>query len=137
MMDMIIVVIEDEVHCNPAAFTGCPWLNIHPNCKASSHSNAMINPPKSVISIVSKQCHNLFTLSFPNLVALTAEATGKLDVLGLDGDTLGVDGAQVGVLEEGDEVRLDGLLEGTDGGGLEAKIALKVLCNLTNLLYVR
>jgi hypothetical protein len=25
----------------------------------------------------------------------------------LDGDTLGVDSAQVGVLEEGDEVRLD------------------------------
>ena len=33
----------------------------------------------------------------------------------LDGDTLGVDGAQVGVLEQRDEVRLDGLLEGTDG----------------------
>jgi hypothetical protein len=42
-----------------------------------------------------------------SLVALTTEAAGELDVLGLDGDTLGVDGAQVGVLEEGDEVRLD------------------------------
>jgi len=33
-----------------------------------------------------------------------------------------VDGAQVGVLEEGDEVSLDGFLEGTDGRALEAEI---------------
>ena len=70
------------------------------------------------------------------LVALTTEAAGELDVLGLDGDTLGVDGAQVGVLEEGDEVRLDGLLESTDGGGLEAEVALEVLGNLTDLLMM-
>lgn len=52
---------------------------------------------------------------------------------GLDGDTLGVDGTQVGVLKEGDEVRLDGLLQSTDGGGLEAEVGLEVLGNLTNL----
>jgi hypothetical protein len=50
----------------------------------------------------------------------------------LDGDTLGVDGAQVGVLEERDEVGFDGLLESTDGGGLEAEVGLEVLCDLTN-----
>uniref|UniRef100_A0A8I6AWT3 Histone H2A n=1 Tax=Rattus norvegicus TaxID=10116 RepID=A0A8I6AWT3_RAT len=32
--------------------------------------------------------------------ALPADATGQLDVLGHDGDALGVDGAQVGVLEQ-------------------------------------
>lgn len=68
-----------------------------------------------------------------HLVALTAEAAGELDVLGLDGDTLGVDGAQVGVLEEGDEVGLDRLLEGADGGGLEAEVALEVLSDFTDL----
>lgn len=52
----------------------------------------------------------------------------------LDGDTLGVDGAQVGVLKEGDEVRLDGLLQGTDGGGLEAEVGLEVLGDLTDLV---
>lgn len=52
----------------------------------------------------------------------------------LDGDTLGVDGAQVGVLEEGDEVRLDRLLQGTDGGRLEAEVGLEVLGDLTDLL---
>jgi hypothetical protein len=50
----------------------------------------------------------------------------------LDGDTLGVDGAQVGVLEEGDEVSLNGLLESTDGGRLEAEVRLEVLGDLTD-----
>ena len=43
-----------------------------------------------------------------------------------------MDGAEVGVLEERDEVGLDGLLESADGGALEAEVALEVLCNLTN-----
>ena len=34
-----------------------------------------------------------------------------------DGHSLGVDGAEVGVLEDGDEVALRGLLEGDDLGG--------------------
>jgi histone H3 len=51
----------------------------------------------------------------------------------LDSDTLGVDGAEVGVLEEGDEVRLDRLLEGTDGGALETEVGLEVLGDFTDL----
>jgi histone H3 len=43
-----------------------------------------------------------------------------------------VDGAQVGVLEQGDEVGLNGLLESTNGGGLEAEVGLEVLGDLTN-----
>jgi histone H3 len=66
------------------------------------------------------------------LRALATETTGQLDVLGLDGDTLGVDGTQVGVLEQGDKVGLNGLLESTDGGGLEAEIGLEVLGDLTD-----
>ena len=64
------------------------------------------------------------------LSSLTTDAPGQLDVLGHDGDTLGVDGAQVGVLEESDEVSLRGLLEGHDGGGLEPKVGLEVLGDL-------
>jgi histone H3 len=52
---------------------------------------------------------------------------------GLDGDALGVDGAQVGVLEEGDEVGLDRLLERADGRALEAEVGLEVLSDLTDL----
>jgi hypothetical protein len=40
---------------------------------------------------------------------------------------LGVDGAEVGVLEEADQVRLGGLLEGEDGVRLEAQVRLEVL----------
>lgn len=55
-----------------------------------------------------------------------------MDVLGLDGDTLGVDGGQVGIFEERDEVSLRGLLESTNGRGLEAEIGLEVLSDFTN-----
>ncbi len=67
-----------------------------------------------------------------HLRALTTETTGELDVFALDGDTLGVDGAEVGVFKQGDEVSLNGLLEGADGGGLEAQVGLEVLCDFTN-----
>lgn len=67
-----------------------------------------------------------------SLRALTAQAAGQLDVLGLDGDTLGVDGAQVGVFEERDKVGLNGLLKGADGRRLEAEIRLEVLSDLTD-----
>ena len=66
------------------------------------------------------------------LRALATDAAGKLDVLWHDGDALGVDGAEVGVLKEVDEVCLGGLLEGRDGGGLEAEVGLEVLSNLAD-----
>ena len=50
--------------------------------------------------------------NFPgNLSALSADSPGELDILGHDGDTLGVDGAQVGVLEQTDQVGLGRFLE--------------------------
>jgi len=50
----------------------------------------------------------------------------------LDGDTLSMDCAKIGVLEKGDEVSLNGLLESTDGGRLESEVGLEVLGDLTN-----
>ena len=67
-----------------------------------------------------------------SLSTLSADTAGKLDVLGHDGHTLGMDGAQVGVFKETDQVSLRGLLEGHDSRGLEAKVSLEVLGNLTN-----
>ena len=61
------------------------------------------------------------------LGALATDAAGELDVLGHDGHALGVDRAQVGVLEEADQVRLGGLLQGDDGRRLEAEVGLEVL----------
>ena len=43
-----------------------------------------------------------------------------------------MDGAEVGVLEETDHVGLSGLLEGEDGGGLEAKVVLELGSDLTD-----
>ena len=45
------------------------------------------------------------------LGALATDAAGKLDVLGHDRHTLGVDGAQVGVLEQTHQVSLASLLK--------------------------
>ena len=45
---------------------------------------------------------------------------------------LSVDGAQVGVLEQADEVGLAGLLQGHHGGALEAQFSLEVLGDLTD-----
>ena len=62
-----------------------------------------------------------------SLSPLATDTAGQLDVLGHDGHTLGVDGAQVGVLEETDKVGLAGLLESHHGRALEAKISLEIL----------
>ena len=66
------------------------------------------------------------------LCSFTTDAASQLDVLGHDGHTLGVDGAQVGVFEETNEVSLGGLLKSHDGGGLESQVSLEVLGDLTN-----
>ena len=66
------------------------------------------------------------------LRALTTDAAGELDVLGHDRHTLGVDRAQVGVLEQADEVSLRGLLERSDGRALEAQVGLEVLRDLAD-----
>ena len=66
-----------------------------------------------------------------NLSTLSADTAGELDVLGHDGDTLGVDGAQVGVFEESYEVGLGSFLEGHDSRGLESEISLEVLGDFT------
>lgn len=49
-----------------------------------------------------------------------------------DSTHLGVDGSQVGVLEETDEVGLSSLLERANGRALEAQVRLEVLGDLTN-----
>jgi hypothetical protein len=71
-------------------------------------------------------------MSLDSVMMLVVTHVGELVVELTDGNTLGVDSAQVGVLKEGDEVSLNGLLESTDGGALEAEIGLEVLSDLTN-----
>ena len=58
---------------------------------------------------------------------LTSDSPGELHVSDHDGDSPGVDGAEVGVLEEADEVGLGGLLQGEEGGALESDLSLVLL----------
>merc|ERR1740120_540698 len=64
--------------------------------------------------------------------SLTTDSAGELHVLGHDGHTLGVDGAEVGVLEETDHVGFGSLLEGKDGGGLETELVSVLRSDLTD-----
>ena len=66
------------------------------------------------------------------LGALAADTAGELDVLGHDGHALGVDRAQVGVLEEAHQVSLSGLLESEHSRALEAEVRLEVLGDLAD-----
>ena len=70
--------------------------------------------------------------SMCDLRSLTADTTGKLDILGHDRDTLRMNGAQVGVFKETNKVGIRGFLKGKDGRALEAKIGLEILSNLTD-----
>ncbi len=79
-----------------------------------------------------KKLSVLLLARFNILGAFSTNAASELDVLGHDGDALGVDGAEIGVLEQADEVGLRGLLEGHDGRGLEPQIGLEVLSDLTD-----
>ena len=67
-----------------------------------------------------------------DLSTFATDTAGELDVLGHNGDTLGVDGAQVGVFEEADEVSLGSFLESHNSGGLESEVSFEVLSDLTD-----
>ena len=64
--------------------------------------------------------------------SLSTDSAGELHVLWHDSDSLGVDGAEVGVLEEANHVSLGGLLESKNGRGLESEVALLVSGDLTD-----
>ncbi len=49
------------------------------------------------------------------LCTLSTDAASQLDVLGHDGDTLGVDGAQVSVFKQTNQVGFAGFLQSHDG----------------------
>ena len=66
------------------------------------------------------------------LSALAADTTCQMDVLGHDSHTLGVDGAQVGVLKQSHQVSFAGFLQGHDSRALEAQIGLEILGDFTD-----
>jgi len=62
-----------------------------------------------------------------DLSTLSSNTTSQLNIFGHDGHSLGVDSAQVGILEQANQIRFCGLLQGQNGGRLESKVAFEIL----------
>lgn len=65
------------------------------------------------------------------LSAFATNATGQLDVFRHDRHSLGVNGAQVSVLEKTHQVSFASFLQSHDGRALETQVGFKVLRDLT------
>ena len=66
------------------------------------------------------------------LCSLSADSAGQLNVLGHDGDTLGVDGAQVGVFKQTNKVSLASFLKSHHSGALETQVGLEILSDFSD-----
>ena len=102
--------------------------------RAGHHSQVQVDHSSVTVGIQERE-----SVIFPRngtpvsaLSALAADATRQLNVLGHDRNTLGVNGAQVGVLKEANEVGLRSFLKGKNGSTLETKVGLEILSNLTD-----
>ena len=66
------------------------------------------------------------------LRSLSADSAGQLNVLGHDGDALGVDGTQVGVFKQTHKVGLASFLKSHHSGTLETQIGLEILSDFSH-----
>jgi len=66
-----------------------------------------------------------------NLSALSADAAGQLDVLRHDGDTLGVNGAEIGVFKKTYHISFTCFLHCKDGLALESQIRFVLLSDFS------
>lgn len=81
--------------------------------------------PKYFTEFTTKHRKNRLPLS-----SLPPYPASQLDVFGHDGDSLGVDGTQVGVFKQAHQVRLARLLQRPDGCALKPQVRLEVLGDL-------
>jgi len=66
------------------------------------------------------------------LSPLSTDPPCQLDILWHNGHTLGVNCAQVGVLEKANQISFAGLLKSADGCTLEPEISFEVLSNFSH-----
>ena len=64
--------------------------------------------------------------------SLSSDSSGELDILWHDGDSLGVDGGEVGVFEKSNNVGLSSFLESKDSWWLESQVGLEIVCDFSN-----
>ena len=84
------------------------------------------------IDVVAPKRAVCFVVQAIYLCSLSADSAGQLNVLGHDGDALGMDGAQVGVFKETNEVSLASFLKSHDSRALETQIGLEVLSDFSH-----
>merc|ERR1719206_582575 len=91
-----------------------------------------MNPNIEFTDKYDKYLRITFILYSNNLGPLAPDPPGELDVFGHNGDPLSMDGTQVGVLEQPNQISLTGFLESSHGGRLESQIGLEILSYFTN-----
>ena len=67
-----------------------------------------------------------------HLSSLSSDSACQLDVFGHDGDPLGMDGAEIGVFEEADQVCFGGFLKSSNCCALESQVGLEILSDFSN-----
>ncbi|GMS79369.1 hypothetical protein PENTCL1PPCAC_1544 [Pristionchus entomophagus] len=80
-------------------------------------------------AIIERVCSNVIVI---NLGAFPSDTTCQLDVLGHDCHSFGMDGTEIGVLKQTDEICFSCLLKSSHGSRLETEIRLEILSDLTN-----
>ena len=98
-------------------------------CMGVSKIKEVLKNTNLVVVVIENQSNSI---TIERLRSLSTDAASQLDILGHDGDTLGMDSTKVGVLEETHKVSLGRLLQGKHGGSLEAEVSLEVLGDLTH-----
>ena len=98
------------------------WLNLGKGLFKQS-SVQLISHMKTLVALKRAGWIFVYRLKYVcvSLRSLTADAACQLDVLGHDGHPLGVDGTDVGVLEQSHKICFTGLLESHDSRALEAE----------------
>ncbi len=76
--------------------------------------------------------YNWIHKNFYCLESFTSDSSGELEISGHDGDSLGVDGAQVGVFEKTNQISFSSFLEGKDSRGLESQVSLVVMSDFSD-----
>ena len=101
-------------------------------CQESLYYSSDKRKMISITSCGGLEKDRLFWVEVRELSSLSTDPPGQLDVPGHDGDPLGVDGAQVGVLKQSNKISLAGLLNSHDGRALEPQVSLEVLGDLSH-----
>ena len=79
-----------------------------------------------------KSCVYFFKTSFFSSESFTSDSSSELDVFGHDGNSSSMDGTEIGIFEETDEVSFGGFLESEDGGTLESEFVFEFSGDFSN-----